>query len=71
LSASTQAGGGQKSERGGAQIKEFGRMTSLPGGHAEQQFTCQQEIAVPAPILLTLKFRREHFAISVLAGTRR
>jgi hypothetical protein len=37
----------------------------LPDGQAEQQFTCQQRIAVRSSILLNLGFRREHAAISV------
>jgi hypothetical protein len=42
-------------------------MASLPDGHAEQQFSCQQGIAVRSSILLNVGFRREHAAISVLA----
>jgi hypothetical protein len=50
-----------------AQIEEFGQLASLPDGHAEQQFTCQQRIGVRASILLSIGFRRENAAISVLS----
>jgi hypothetical protein len=43
--------------KGGApKSKSSVRMASLPDGHAEQQFTCQQRIAVRASILLSMGF---------------